>query len=106
MLNCQFCNLARWGPDNIVHQFKSSYNGPFKDSYSHSIHTRFEMIASNEGKLQLCGAASNKIRTEISLLLLFSHIYLTIRNTVTILKRLRIWMQRWHINNENLSQSW
>ena len=29
-------------------QLKSSYNSPFKDSYSHPIHTRFAMIASND----------------------------------------------------------
>ena len=31
-----------------MHQLKSSYNSPFKDSYSHPIHTRFAMIASND----------------------------------------------------------
>ena len=30
-----------------MHQLKSLYNSPFKDSYSHHIHTRFVMIASN-----------------------------------------------------------
>ena len=31
-----------------MHQLKSIYNSPFKDSYSHPIHTCFAMIASNE----------------------------------------------------------
>ena len=31
-----------------MHQLKSSYNSPFKDSYSHPIHTCFVMIASND----------------------------------------------------------
>ena len=30
-----------------MHQLKSIYNSPFKDSYSHPIHTCFPMIASN-----------------------------------------------------------
>ena len=32
----------------MMYQLKSSYNGPFKDSYSHPFHTHFAMIASNE----------------------------------------------------------
>ena len=35
------------GPDIIMHQLKSNYNSPFKDSYSHPIYTCFAMIASN-----------------------------------------------------------
>ena len=42
-----FSDLASEGPDIIMHQLKSSYS-PFKDSYSHPIHTCFAMIASNE----------------------------------------------------------
>ena len=38
------CDLASKGP---FHQLKSSYNSPFKDSYSHLIHACFAMIASN-----------------------------------------------------------
>ena len=47
MLDCQFCDLASEGQDIIMHQLKSLYNSPFKESYSHSIHTCFPMIASN-----------------------------------------------------------
>ena len=36
-----------------MHQLKSIYNSPFKDSHSHPIHTCFPMIASNELKLYL-----------------------------------------------------
>ena len=32
------------------HIIKSIYNSPFKDSYSHPIHTWFVMIASNDTK--------------------------------------------------------
>ena len=32
---------------SLWHQLKSIYNSPFKDSYSHPIHTCFAMIASN-----------------------------------------------------------
>ena len=52
--SANFCNLASEGPDIIMHQLKSSYNSPFKDSYSDPIHTRFAMIASN-GSLTLHG---------------------------------------------------
>ena len=31
-----------------MHQLKPIYNNPFKDSYSHPIHTCFAMIDSNE----------------------------------------------------------
>ena len=31
-----------------MYQLKSLYNSPFKNSYSHPIHTCFAMIASNE----------------------------------------------------------
>ena len=48
--SANFCNLASEGPDIIMHQLKSSYNSPFKDSYSDPIHTRFAMIASNGGR--------------------------------------------------------
>ena len=37
-----------WKLDIIMHQLKSSYNSLIKDPYSHPIHTRFAMIASNE----------------------------------------------------------
>ena len=49
-----FCDLASEGPDIIMYQLKSSYNSPFKDSYSHPIHTCFAMIASNVFKNQFC----------------------------------------------------
>ena len=42
-----FCDLVREVPDITMHQLKSIYNSPFKDSYSHPIHTCFPMIASN-----------------------------------------------------------
>ena len=51
MLGCQFCGLANEGPDIIMHQLKSSYNSPFKDSHSNPIHTRFAMIASNDREI-------------------------------------------------------
>ena len=35
------------GPDIIMHQLKSIYRSPFKDSQSHPIHTCFPMIASD-----------------------------------------------------------
>ena len=35
------------GPDIIMHQLKSIYNSPFKESHSHPVHTCFAMIASN-----------------------------------------------------------
>ena len=54
ILDCQFCDLATEGPDIIMHQLKSIYNTPFKDSHSHPIYTCFPMIASKvltlEGK--------------------------------------------------------
>ena len=43
-----FCIHAGKGPVIIMRQSKSLYNSPFKDSYSHPIHTCFAMIASNE----------------------------------------------------------
>ena len=42
-----FYDLVSEGPDISMHQLKSIYNSPFKDSYSHPIHTCFAMIASN-----------------------------------------------------------
>ena len=42
-----FCEPASEVPDIIMHQLKSIYNGAFKDSDSHPIHTCFAMIASN-----------------------------------------------------------
>ena len=47
MLDCQFFDIASECPDIIMHQLKSIYNSPFKDSYSHPINTCFAMIASN-----------------------------------------------------------
>ena len=35
-----------------MHQLKSFYDGSFKDSHSHPIHTCFAMIASNEKSMQ------------------------------------------------------
>ena len=49
-----FCNHASKDPVIIMHQLKSSYNSPFKDSHSHPIHTCFPMIANNEFQV-LCG---------------------------------------------------
>ena len=43
-----FCDPASEGPDIIMHQLKSSYNSPFKDSHSYFVHTCFAMIASND----------------------------------------------------------
>ena len=43
-----FCIHASKGPVVIMHQLKSLYNSPFKNSYSHPIHTCFPMIASND----------------------------------------------------------
>ena len=43
-----FCDLASEGPDIIMHQLKSIYNSPFKDSQSDQIHTCFRMIAGND----------------------------------------------------------
>ena len=34
-----------------MHQLESIYNSPFKDSYSHPVHTCFAMIASNAAHL-------------------------------------------------------
>ena len=42
-----FCIHASRGPVIIMHQLKFLYNSPFKNSYSHPIHTCFPMIASN-----------------------------------------------------------
>ena len=42
-----FCIYASKGPVIIMHQLKSFYNSPFKDSYSHPSHTCFAVIASN-----------------------------------------------------------
>ena len=42
-----FCIHAGKGPVIIVNQLKSLYKSPFKNSYSHPIHTCFLMIASN-----------------------------------------------------------
>ena len=47
MLDCHFCDLASEGPDIIMHQLKSIYNIPLKDSHSHPIRIYFPMIASN-----------------------------------------------------------
>ena len=44
-----FCIHASKGPDIIMHQLKSLYHSPFKNLYSHPIHTCFPMIASNDG---------------------------------------------------------
>ena len=35
MLECHFCIHASEGPDIVMHQLKSIYNSPFKDSHSH-----------------------------------------------------------------------
>ena len=51
-----------------MHQLKSIYNSPFKDSHPHSIHTCFEMIASNETPLsQLFKAADAHLHQEATL---------------------------------------
>ena len=50
----KFCDLASEGPDIIMHQLKSIYNSPFKDSHSHPIHTCFAMIASNVSIFLIC----------------------------------------------------
>ena len=42
-----FCDLASEGPVIIMHQLKSIYNSPFKDSRSHPFHTCFAMISSH-----------------------------------------------------------
>ena len=42
-----------------MNQLKSSYNSSFNDSYSHPIHTRFAMIASNEETSVLLNATEN-----------------------------------------------
>ena len=41
------CIHASKGPDIIMHQSESIDNSPFKDPYSHPIHTCFPVIASN-----------------------------------------------------------
>ena len=46
-----FCIHASKCPVIIMYQLKSLYNSPFKDTYSHPIHTRFAIIASNEFQL-------------------------------------------------------
>ena len=47
MLDCQFYIHAGKGPVIIMNRLKPIYNGPFKDSHSHLIHTCFPIIASN-----------------------------------------------------------
>ena len=47
-MDCKFCDLASEGPDFIMHQLKSIYNSPFKDSHSQPVHTCFSMVARNE----------------------------------------------------------
>ena len=42
-----FCDLPSEGPHIIMHQSKSIYISPLKDSRSHPIHTCFVMISSN-----------------------------------------------------------
>ena len=45
---CQFfCIHACKGLVIIMNQLRSIYNSPFKDSYSHHIHTCFPIIARN-----------------------------------------------------------
>ena len=48
-----FCLHVSKGPDIIMNQLKFLYNSPFKNSYSHPIHTCFPMIASNERGVQI-----------------------------------------------------
>ena len=43
-----FCIHASKGPVIIMNQLQSIYNSPFKDSYSHPIHTCFPIIASSK----------------------------------------------------------
>ena len=48
MLESQFVIHASRGPVIIMNQLQSIYSNPFKDSYSHPIHTCFAMIAIND----------------------------------------------------------
>ena len=41
-----------------MHQLKSSYNSPLKDSYLHPIHTCFAMIASNDEEIRVSDQCS------------------------------------------------
>ena len=50
MLHYHFCIHASEGPFITIHQLKSVYNSPFKDSHSHPIHTCLSVIASNDVK--------------------------------------------------------
>ena len=50
----KFCDLASEGPDIIMHQLKSIYNSPCKDSHSLCIHTCFAMIDSNVSIFLIC----------------------------------------------------
>ena len=50
-----FCDLASKVPVIMMHQLKSIYNSPCKDSHSHSIHTCFSMIASNASHPDIYG---------------------------------------------------
>ena len=49
-----FCIHASKGPVIIISQSKSIYNSLFKESYSHSIHACFPMVASNGVVHQFC----------------------------------------------------
>ena len=50
MLDSHFCIHAIKGPFINMNQLKSIYNSPFKNSYSHPIHTCLATIPSNEAK--------------------------------------------------------
>ena len=68
-----FCIHASKCPVIIVHQLKSLYNSPLKNSYSHPIHTCFPKIASNEFEMchqyyNLVGLLYRGIRESASLL--------------------------------------
>ena len=52
MLESQFVIHASKGPVIIMNQLQSIYSNPFKDSYSHPIHTCFAMIGSNDRKIE------------------------------------------------------
>ena len=60
-----FHDLVNEGPNIITHQLKSSYNRPFKDFYSHPIHTCFAMISSNEDVVKLTGIPRSIVSNEI-----------------------------------------
>ena len=57
-MTANFCIHSSKGPDIIMHQLKSSYNSPLKDSYLHPIHTCFAMIASNDEEIRVSDQCS------------------------------------------------